>query len=125
MKYLAMFAASIFFAGTGWVWAQSKPETIPYKPTPLAQGKTRYPSGTGTGSNMHSFQMEVRMQMRKIQMDLKSGKITSSQSKEAMQNLKNVRVQELDFFKQNGNREITPSQKTQLEQMLRQNEGSL
>ncbi len=42
-----------------------------------------------------------------------------------MLNLKNVRLQELDYFKQNGNREISSAQKAQLEQMLNQNPGSI
>jgi len=124
MKRLLMFAASIYFAGTGWVWAQSNPLTSG-KPAHgvQTQGNTANPSGTS--SNMHGFQMEVRLQMRQIQKDLKTGKITSSQSKAAMLNLKNVRLQELDYFKQNGNREISSAQKAQLEQMLNQNPGSI
>lgn len=107
--------------------AKQAPFPIPYVPTPGVHtwGKTGYPLGVGTGSNMHAFQMEVRLQMRQIQKDLKTGKITTSQSKAAMLNLRDVRLQELDFFKQNGNREITPEQKTQLEQLLNQNGASL
>ncbi len=78
-----------------------------------------------SNSNIHSVNIVLRQQMRQIPKDLKAGKITKAQAQAAWENLKNVRRQELEFFKQNGQKEITPEQKTQLEQTLSQNTGSI
>ncbi len=74
---------------------------------------------------MRSVNAQVRAQMRQIQKDLKTGKITKEQAKAAWENLKAIRQQEKEFFHQNGQKEITADQKNQLNQILQSNESSL
>jgi hypothetical protein len=56
---------------------------------------------------------------------LKAHKITEEQAKAAFENLKVVRKQQVEYFRQNRKKEITDDQKNQLEQQLKQNGGSI
>jgi hypothetical protein len=47
--------------------------------------------------------------------------LTEAQAQAAWENVKNVRREELQFFKQNGQKEITSVQKNQLLQEINQN----
>jgi hypothetical protein len=67
----------------------------------------------------------LRQQMRQVQKDRKSGKLTEAQAKAAWENLKSIRLQELEYFKQNGQKEVTSEQKSQLTGVLNQNAGSI
>jgi Flp pilus assembly protein CpaB len=75
--------------------------------------------------NLHAVNIILRKQMRQIPKDLKVGKITKTQAQNAWKNLMNTRMQELEFFKQNGQKEITVEQKDQLTKTLNQNSGSI
>ena len=83
----------------------------------LAQGKT----GAPPNPNLHEVSVKIKQQMRQIQKDRKSGKLTPAQAKAALGNLKTVRRLELEYFHQNGAKEISVQQKDQLDTMLGQN----
>jgi hypothetical protein len=68
--------------------------------------------------------VRLRQQMRQVRKDLKAGKITKDQAKAAWEKFKGIRVQELQFFKQNGQKEITADQKNQLNAILDKNTGN-
>lgn len=76
-------------------------------------------------SNLHSVNIRLRQQMRQIQRDLKAGKITKDQAKAAWEKLRSVRRQELEYFRQNGQKEITADQKGQLSSVLDRNGNTL
>jgi hypothetical protein len=130
MKRLTVFAAFIYMVGTGWALAQNKPVStsgLPLAKPTLIQGslKASGAHSPALNSNVHSVNLVLRQQMRQIPKDLKAGKITKAQAQTAMENLKNIRKQELEFFKQNNQREITPDQKSQLTAILNRNAGSI
>jgi hypothetical protein len=63
--------------------------------------------------------------MGEINKDAKSGKLTKTQAQSAREQVKSIRIQELQFFKANGNKELTSTQLTQLNQSLSQITSSL
>ena len=118
MKELRVLAYTIIFAGTaGWALGQSQPAAASNS-APLHHVSFQ-PRGTSRqNSNMHLFNNKVRAGMRRIQEDQKSGKLTRDQAKAQLEKLKSARKRELQFFKKNGQREITADQKNELEKML-------
>jgi len=123
MKRFFSFKALVFLAGmTGLALAQNKPMVA--SPTPLLPSSSRGKIST-TSPNAHSVNLQVRAQMQQIQKDLKSGKLTKDQAKSAFSNLKAMRQQEIKYFHQNGQKEITPDQKNQMEKTLSVNAGSI
>jgi hypothetical protein len=115
MKRSIVFMASLYLAATGLALAQNKMSTPPTpKLTPVLRGPAQDP-------NAHSFNILLRLQMRRIPKDLKAGKITKAQAQAAWENLRAMRKQELEFFKQNGQKEITADQKNQLTETLQKN----
>jgi hypothetical protein len=139
MNRLVALTAFIYLAGTGWALAQIKPAALPTpahstfstgspqsgfaQPTSQGNGiaNKTISHGSMQGPNMHAVNLIIRQQMRQIPKDLKSGKITKAQAQAAWENLRNVRKQELEYFKQNGQKEITVTQKSQLTATLNQN----
>jgi hypothetical protein len=110
-KYQMVLILVIWGAGTaGMGFAQTKPVSSSY--SAHSSGKFN--------SSVHTVNVQLRQQMRQVRMDVKSGKLTQAQAKEVWERLKNVRVQELEFFKQNGQHEVTEDQKSQLSQILSQ-----
>lgn len=102
----------------GPAFAQKKPdETGPAR----IQGPVS--GALAQNSNLHSLNLRLRRQMRQIQKDLRAGKITKIQAKAAWEKLKTVRRQELDYFRRNGQKEITADQKNQLNTTLDENSG--
>jgi hypothetical protein len=131
MKSFFIFTASIYLAWTGSAWAQNKPGSpsisLQFKSTPVIGGPVNGVAkfsdihSPAQDSNAHSMNLVLRHQMRHISKDFKNGKITKIQAQTAWENLKNIRKQELGFFKQNGKKEITAGQKSQLTAALNQN----
>ncbi len=74
---------------------------------------------------MHAVNLVIRQQMRQIPKDLKAGKITKAQAQADWENLRNIRKQELEYFKQNGQKEITANQKSQITASLNQNASGI
>ena len=106
--------------GEGWAQAS---KTTPM-PGPSSAKKSSLTANTGfsiKNSNMHAVNLKIRAQMRQIQKDLKSGKINREEAKAQWAKLKSVRKQELEYFKQNGQKEISLDQKQRLDQSLGQN----
>jgi hypothetical protein len=126
MRYKRIFAVVVLLVCLGGqTWAQSKPATgIPAKATPVVHSPA-ISHGSGASSNIHSVNIILRQQMRQVQKDRKSGKLTEAQAKAAWENLKSIRLQELEYFKQNGQKEVTSEQKSQLTGVLNQNAGSI
>jgi len=93
-----------------WGWGASK-TSFPSRPNPLLN------------SNMHGLNLQIRKQMVQIRKGLKSGKLTRDEAKAQMTQLKTIRQQELQYFHQNGQKEITSDQKNHLQQQLNQMEN--
>ena len=124
MKLLVIFTTFFYLTVAGLVFAQNKPSAppvLPQRPSPLI----RQDQARGVGSNVHSLNLILRQQMRQVQKDRKSGKLTKAQTEAAWEKMKFIRQQELQYFKQNGEREITANQKNQLTTTLNQNAGSI
>ena len=106
--------------------AQTKPGPVKgtAQPTPIIHaggpGNTMA-GGLGQNSNIHSVNVRLKQQMRQVRKDLKAGKLTKDQAKAAFAKFKSIRQQELQFFRQNGKKEITSDQKNQLNAALDQN----
>ncbi len=73
----------------------------------------------------HQVNSRIRDQWMLIQQGLKSGKLTKEQATALRGSLKSVRVQEVSFFKQNGNHDLTSAQQSQLNGMLDKNSSEL
>ena len=135
MKPLTLFTVSVYLLGMGWALAQNKPGAplglAQVKPTPVLQspshgaGKTFGTHVPVQGSNVHAVNLVLRKQMRQIQKDRKLGILTETQAKAAWEKMKSLRQQELQYFKQNGVKEITADQKSQLTAALNGNAGSI
>lgn len=145
MKRLLVLTACLTLTGAGWALAQNKPAPLPTpahsmfltgtskagaQPTPVVSPQASVAGkvashGSTLNSNMHAVNLILRQQMRQIPKDLKAGKITKVQAQTAFQNLKNLRKQELEFFKQNGTKEITVDQKSQMISTLKQNAAGI
>lgn len=115
MKYPIGFSVYIFLIGMVFLLIQAKPV---YSAEPAtAQGLRT----SLKNSKMHTFNDKLRKQMWLIQKDLKSGKITKEQAGTAQQKLKAIKKKELEFFRQNGTKELTDDQKNQLTTELENN----
>lgn len=106
---LAVFALLILVTGT--VYAQNQ------------QGKAGRPVPASSGvrnSNIHSVNTRLRQQMRQVRQDLRDGKLTKEQVQASWEKFKSIRRQELEFFRQNGRKDITDNQRAQLNASLDQ-----
>ena len=88
--------------------------------TGLALSQSTTPPNT-KNPNAHALHKKLRQQMKQIQADLKSGKITEAQAKTQRENLMAVHQQEMMLKKQNGSHELTDSQAKQLNSSLDKN----
>lgn len=68
----------------------------------------------------HTFNAQLRKSMNQINKDMKSGKLTQSQAQAARAKVKAIRVQELQYFKANGNKQLNSDQLTKLNQSMAQ-----
>lgn len=73
----------------------------------------------------HAINVRLATQWKEIQTDLRNGKIRPQQAFALKTTLKKVRLQEITFFKQNNNHELTTDQQTQLNAILDQNEQAI
>jgi hypothetical protein len=92
-------------------WAQTHP---------TGSGASHSFQGVGKKSNVHDVNVQLRQQMEQLRKDVKSGKVSQAQARVIFGELKGVRKQELEYFRQNGQKEVTADQKTQLNQLLSQ-----
>jgi hypothetical protein len=112
---------AVLLAGSvSLTWAQTK--------TPVV---THVSHGSFSGGNAaintptHTFNVQLRKSMDEINKDVKSGKLTKSQAQTVRGKVKAIRIQELQFFRENGIKELTSDQLTQLNQSLSQISSSL
>jgi len=141
MKHSNWMVAAAGTALSAWMagaaWAQNQTGGVngtgtalgKAKPTPIVWPKGKAPApgishAPAPNTNMHGVNVKLRQQMRQVRMDFKAGKLTKEQAKAAFEKLKAVRMQENQYFRQNGQKDITADQKSQLEQMLDQAYGS-
>jgi hypothetical protein len=134
MKRFIAFAISTYFVGVGLLLAQIRVYPPGFQPTKTISNSQIQENGTinteslgghTSTTNMQSFNIQLLQEMRQVRKDVKMGKLTKAQAKSAMANLAAIRKQELEFFHQNGRRDITPDQKSQLTSELEKNQGSI
>jgi hypothetical protein len=82
-------------------------------------------SAATTHPIVHQINTRLRTQWMLIAQGLKSGKLTKDQAASLRASLKSTRLQEVSFFKQNGNHDLTTAQQTQLNTLLDKNSGTL
>jgi hypothetical protein len=94
-------------------FAQNQPGGPKARPTQVSQGK-----GSIKNSQLHQVNMRIRDQKRQIAKDQKAGKLTKEQARAAFLKLKETRKKELEFTRQNRNKELTTEQRGHLDKML-------
>jgi|SRR5580658_6708552 hypothetical protein len=124
MKRFILMALTLIAFGPGISWGQVKQPLAAGQASSTSQGNPKSASAK-SGSNIHSVSLLLMAQKRQIRNDLHSGKLTKEQAQTAWENLKTARKQELEFQRQNGQKEITDDQKTQLNETLAKNTGSI
>ncbi len=67
---------------------------------------------------LRQVNLAMKQQWQKIMADQKSGKLTLDQSKALREKLKDIHTQEVGFFKNDPNHELTSDQAAQLNQQL-------
>jgi hypothetical protein len=66
----------------------------------------------------HAVHQRIRQEIRHIQMDERSGKITAAQAQALKAKLKGVHDQQKNFYQQNKGGDLTTTQAQQLNQLL-------
>ena|ERR1700733_10199177 len=113
MKRLIYGMVFLLFTGaTGYVLAQTKTLT-PSHAAPIAASR-----GNAVSTPTHLFNVQLMNTLNTIGKDIKSGKLTKSQAQVLRGQVKAIRVQEIQFMKENGNKQLTAAQITQLNQQL-------
>lgn len=120
MRRLLTSGFVMILAGTAnFALAQTK------TPTPGARlSHVSYEKGT-VHSSTHAFNVQLKKTVDEISKGMKTGKLTQAQAQTMMEKVKTIRIQELQFFKENGNKELTSGQINQLNQSLTQLSSSL
>lgn len=101
LKIILMLFILMGFAGSAF------PQTVSSTPT----HKLKNPGH-------HKVHQRLRQEIRHIQMDQKSGKITAAQAQALKAKLKGVHDQQKGFYQQNHGGDLTTSQSQQLNQSL-------
>jgi len=117
-KFILLLAGGIGGLGTAWGQIANSPSTS--QASGVNHASVRQGKGPGyiQDANLHSVSSAIRARMKQLRKDRKAGKLTSGQAKAALDGLKNIRRQELQFFRQNGTRSITENQMSSLNSML-------
>lgn len=105
MKRLALFFALGILSSTNFILAAPSTSSVPSATPPL----------------VHAINQRIKNQMKLTQLDVKSGKLTKEQARSIRASLRNIRLQEFSFFKQNKSHSLTPDQISQLNQSLDKN----
>ncbi|HXL73950.1 MAG TPA: hypothetical protein VN963_10035 [bacterium] len=116
----AIYVAVLLAGSASLSWAQTKTPVVSHVSSgSFSQGNAAINTPT------HTFNVELRKSMEQINKDTKSGKLSKTQAQTARAQVKGIRIQELQFFKENGNKQLTSEQLTQLDQSLSQLSSSL
>jgi hypothetical protein len=107
MKKLALAVVSVVLVGVGSLNAAT--------PTPTK-------GGTPAVQNVNE---RMKEQMRQTQKDLKAGKLTAAQAAAVKKQILAIRQEELSDMKANGEKQLTDSQKAQLNSELDETQGSV
>ena len=76
-------------------------------------------------SNVHQINLRLKNQLILIQQGYKKGKFTKDQADSLRAAIRAVRSQEVSFFKQNGNHNLTADQQNQVNASLDRNSATL
>ncbi|HVZ79172.1 MAG TPA: hypothetical protein VHE12_00065 [bacterium] len=82
-------------------------------------------SSQRTRPNVHQFDIRLRIQFRLVQKGLKTGKLTQEQADTLKSSLRSARQQENEMLQQDGHRDLTKDQMTQLNTLLDKNSRSI
>ena len=74
---------------------------------------------------VHKIHTRLRTQWMLLQQGLKSGKLTKDQAVSIRDSFRSIRQQEVSFFRQNKNHDLTADQQSQLNAMLDKNSAIL
>jgi hypothetical protein len=105
--------AAIMVLPVGLAFAQNQVGDPKARPTHVSSVK-----GSIKNSNLHQVNLRIRGQKRQIAKDQKDGKITQEQARAAILKLKETKKKELEFTRQNRNKELTGEQRGHLDKML-------
>jgi hypothetical protein len=111
MKRLIYGTIFLLIGTTNLVLAQTKPLVSHATPNAVARTQT-------ISTPTQLFNIQLRNTLASISKDTKSGKLTQSQAQGLRVKVKAVRVQEIQFMKINGNKQLTADQISQLNQQL-------
>jgi hypothetical protein len=112
-KITAYALAAVMVLPAGLAFAQNQAGGPKARPTHVSSGK-----GSIKNSNLHQVNLRIRDQKRQIAKDLRAGKITKEQAKTAFLKLKETKKKQLEFTRQNRNKELTVEQRGHLDRML-------
>jgi hypothetical protein len=110
MKKSAFVVASMVLVGAVSLNAASTP-------TPV--------KGSATPSAIQNVNERMKEQMRQVQKDLKAGKLSKTQASAVKAKILAIRQEELSDMKSNGQKQLTASQKAQLNSELDGTQGSI
>jgi hypothetical protein len=117
MKKITIYALTAIMAmPAGFVFAQNQAGGPKARPTRVSSGKDGIKN-----SNLHQVNLRIRDQKRQIAKDLRAGKLTKEQAKAAFLKLKETKKKQLEFTRQNRNKELTVEQRGRLDKMLDEN----
>ena len=92
---------------------------------PNPPGRSGSASGAFEKRDGGTKNQRVKTQMKLTQTGVKSGKFSKEQAQSVRASLRNIRLQEFTFFKQNKSHSLTPDQISQLNQSLDKNSNLL
>lgn len=103
-KAVQLFLLLFTLAGGTAVWGQNA--------APSWKGAT----GPGHWRNprLHEVNLQLRLREKKVHEDLANGRITPEQASEAMNQIREARVEESRLFFEHGRQDITEGEKTRL-----------
>ena len=107
MKRFAVIGAAVILMGVASLNAAPAP-------TPVA-----------TISVPREVNARLKQQLEQIQKDFHAKKLTQAEANTARATVKSIRQQELQFFKTNGNKNLTAAQESQLNASLDANQSSI
>ena len=112
---MKIFITGILFLLIGLlnpIWAQTK--TV----TPIRQTAQATARGNGISTPTHFFNLHLLDTFNVIARNQKSGKLTQGQAQALRIKVKAIRIQEFQFMKSNGNKQLTTDQISQLNQQV-------